>query len=57
MYVTPNFTTKEAVKRGDTVTIFSPGPYPAPQEGSGAVEGPHYPKPHKWYANVTLKGG
>ena len=61
MYVTPNFTTKkefkEAVKRGDIVTVFSPGPFPAPTNGTTAIEGPHYPKPHKWYASVTLKEG
>ncbi len=60
-YVNPNFRTKkqlkEAVKNGDTVTVFSPGPFPAKQNGRETVEGPHYPKPHSWYAQVEVKDG
>ena len=26
-------------------------------DGPEVVEGPHYPKPHRWYAAVTLKDG
>jgi hypothetical protein len=26
-------------------------------DGPGAIEGPHYPKPHKWYAAVVVKDG
>jgi hypothetical protein len=25
--------------------------------GTETVEGPHYPKPHTWYAKVTMKNG
>lgn len=61
MYVDPNFKTKkalrEAVKAGESVTVFSPGPYAAPQNGRCAVEGPHYPQPHKWYGVVKVKDG
>lgn len=61
MYVSPNFKTKkalkEAVKRGDRVTVFSPGPFPASQNGKECVEGPHYPEPHKWYAEVQVVDG
>jgi hypothetical protein len=61
MYVDPNFKTKkalkEAVKNGDEVTVFSPGPFPCPQNGDVPVEGPHYPKPHSWYAVVVVKDG
>ena len=61
MYVNPNFKTKkalkEAVKNGDRVEVFSPGPFPAKQNGEDAVEGPHYPKPHSWYASVIIKDG
>lgn len=61
MYVDPNFATKkllkEAVKTGQVVLVFSPGPFPCPQNGSVAVEGPHYPKPHRWYAEVEVKDG
>jgi len=61
MYVSPNFASKkalkEAVKNGDEVTIFSPGPFPANQNGRESVEGPHYPEPHRWYAQVEVEGG
>jgi hypothetical protein len=61
MYVSPNFPSKkklkEAVKNGDEVTVFSPGPFPCPQNGQVCVEGPHYPKPHRWYATVEVKDG
>lgn len=61
MYVQPNCQSKKELKdrvaRGERVTVFSPGPFPCPREGMVAVEGPHYPKPHKWYANVIVKGG
>lgn len=61
MYVNPNFKTKKelklAVAEGKPVTIYSPGPFPAPQEGIASVEGPHYPRPHRWYASVLVKAG
>ncbi len=63
MYVSPNFPTKkalkEAVKAGQTVTVFQTGPFGGepPTEGTTSVEGPHYPKPHSWYARVTLQNG
>ncbi len=61
MYVTPNFKTKKAFKdavaKGDLVRVFSPGPFPAPTHGEVAIEGPHYPEPHKWYAQCQVEGG
>jgi len=61
MYVTPNFKTKkalkEAIKNGETVVVFSPGPFPAKTDGTEFIEGPHYPKPHTWYAKVDVKNG
>lgn len=64
MYVSPNFKTKkelkEAVAVGKTVTVFQPNNMfgtPEPTEGTVAVEGPHYPKPHSWYAQVKLSNG
>lgn len=65
MYVDPNFKTKkalkEAVKAGEKVTVFQPGPFsggiPANGNGSASVEGPHYPAPHRWYARVSVKEG
>ena len=61
MYVTPNFKTKkalkEAVKAGERVFVFSPGPWPAKTNGTESVEGPHYPEPHRWYARVEVEDG
>lgn len=61
MYVTPNFKTKkafkEAVASGQKISVFSPGPFPAPTQGKTCIEGPHYPEPHKWYAEVEIKDG
>ena len=61
MYVEGNPKTKKAlraaVQRGEALTVFSPGPYPAKRDGVENVEGPHYPEPHKWYARVVLKDG
>jgi hypothetical protein len=37
--------------------IFSPGPFPAKENGVDYVEGPHYPKAHTWYAKVEVKDG
>lgn len=61
MYVSPNFPTKKALKiavsSGQSVSVFSPGPFPAPTNGETSVEGPHYPKPHTWYARVKVENG
>lgn len=62
MYVEPNFKTKkalkEAVKNDEEVFVFSPGPFPAPDNSARcAVEGPHYPQPHTWYATVEVRDG
>jgi len=61
VYAHPNFKTKkalrEAVAAGKTVDIFSPGPWPAPENGTATVEGPHYPEPHRWYARVKVEAG
>ena len=60
MYVDPNFTTKKALKEavvaGEYVGIYDPGPFgtDSPTNGTVCVEGPHYPKPHKWYAQLTI---
>ena len=68
MYTRKNFKTKkalkEAVARGEKIEVFQPGPfggseackeYPLPRKV--ALEGPHYPKPHSWYAEaVVVKG-
>lgn len=59
MYTRENFKTKkalkEAFKAGKEIEVHSPGPFPCPRNGGVSVEGPHYPEPHKWYANVVLE--
>ena len=63
MYASKNFQTKkafkEAVAKGEVVTIYQPGPFGGnePTDGRVCVEGPHYPQPHKWYAQATLVNG
>lgn len=58
MYVSPNIRTKAELRKrvsaGEPVYVFQPGGlYPDPAHPwSGAVEGPHYPEPHRWYAQV-----
>ncbi len=62
MYTDKNFRTKKALKdavaAGEDIGVYSPGPFGGPPDnGSTAVEGPHYPEPHRWYATVTLENG
>ncbi len=61
MYCSPNYKTKkalkEAVAKGEEVSVLSPGPFPCPQEGWVALEGPHYPEPHRWYARAWVVEG
>lgn len=62
MYVSPNFKSKKALKdavaAGQRVTIFQHGLGDVPtDEARVAVEGPHYPQPHTWYAEVTVENG
>jgi len=61
MYVEPNFRTKkelkQALREGRKVGVFSVGPFPAALDGRVSVEGPHYPEPHRWYAQVEVRDG
>ena len=61
MYTTQNFKTKKALKAavaaGQLIGVYSPGPFPCPANGPVTLEGPHYPEPHKWYAQAVLKDG
>jgi len=64
MYADQDFKTKkafrEAVEAGKVVQLFQPNNFfnvKPPEEGTCAVEGPHYPAPHSWYATVTLADG
>lgn len=61
MYVMINPKSKKEIKerlaKGEKMTIFQPGPFNTGEvapNSQHAVEGPHYPEPHKWYGTVTL---
>lgn len=61
-YVIPNYKTKkelkEALKNGVNVRVFQPaGIGEIPQNGDVSLEGPHFPKPHTWYAEGTMENG
>ncbi len=60
-YVNPNFKTKKALKEalaeGKNVEVYQPGLGTVPFNGSIALEGPHFPEPHKWYASAIIKDG
>jgi len=63
MYTSRNFKTKKALKdavaSGEHIHVFQPGPFGGSEPDNGTVylEGPHYPEPHHWYAEATLKDG
>lgn len=67
MYTVKNFKTKkalkEAVQAGEKIRIYQPGGMFNPPEaqpdysGKATLEGPHYPAPHSWYAQVVMKDG
>lgn len=60
MYTERNFKTKkalkEAVANGEKIGVYQPGPFGRePKPGSKvSIEGPHYPEPHRWYAEAWL---
>jgi hypothetical protein len=60
VYTERNYKTKKeltaAFAAGKMIAIFQPGPFGGgPINGNVALEGPHYPQPHKWYASGTAK--
>lgn len=68
MYVNPNFKTKKALRNaladGQPVEVFQPNcifddtvTVTVPDNGTVYLEGPHYPQPHKWYAQGVMKDG
>ena len=71
MYASINFKTKKAFKaavdafvkgsEGTTpirpVTLFAPGLGTPKVNGTEYVEGPWFPAPHTWYAQVEVKDG
>jgi len=62
MYAVTNYQTKKAmiedVKSGKRVEVWQAGPFgPVVKDGTHCMEGPHYPQPHRWYAEVVVVGG
>ncbi len=61
MYVSPNYKSKSALRKaiaaGEEITVFAPGLGTPKDNGIETVEGPHYPEPHRWYAQVEVKDG
>lgn len=60
-YTDVNFKTKSALKKaladGKKIMVYAPGLGTIPRDGNVTLEGPHYPEPHKWYAQGTMKDG
>jgi len=62
LYTDRNFKTKADLKKafatGASISTFQPGGFFAGKtDGSIALEGPHYPAPHSWYATATIANG
>ena len=61
MYTETNFKTKKALKEavaaGKKVRLYAPGIGSPPENGTCCVEGPHYPEPHRWAAEVVVRDG
>lgn len=62
-YTIKNFKTKkelkQAIKDGEEIRCYNPGLGGDLSNFTGTVylEGPHYPKPHSWYAVGKMEGG
>ncbi len=65
-YTRENFKSKKAAKEaiaasgGQGVPAYQPGGMfhvDGLPDGMHTFEGPHYPKPHRWYGSGTVKDG
>lgn len=61
MYTTKDYTSKAAIKKdlaaGVKITCYAPGLGEVPENGTVYLEGPHYPKPHRWYGVGKMENG
>lgn len=67
MYTVKNFKTKKALKEavaaGEQIRVYQPndiaGVTSRVSHGTHQVtlEGPHFPEPHRWYAQATVVDG
>lgn len=60
MYTHEDFDTgaevKRAFKEGRKITVFQPGGmFAGETDGRVCIEGPHYPRPHRWYLSVQIE--
>lgn len=64
-YTVKNFKSKKAIREaiasGEQVEVFQPNGdlfgVKLPTNGEIALEGPHYPEPHRWYGTGKLVNG
>ena len=61
-YTVKNYKTKKALKEafanGTIIEVWQPGPFgPDVSDGTTCLEGPHYSKPHSWYASALIEDG
>lgn len=47
----------QSTKEPPIVEVFQPGLGTVPENGRIALEGPHYPEPHRWYATGVMENG
>ena len=67
MYTIKNFKTKKALKEavaaGEEVRVYQPNDmfgvtdYVSHGTHQVTLEGPHFPEPHRWYAQATVVDG
>ena len=57
-YTDKDYTSKKALREdfntGKRIHCYQPGGMFPLSTGRSTIEGPHYPKPHKWYASVLI---
>lgn len=61
-YTVTDYKSKKALRAdfdsGVIVAVYQPGPFGSTvRDGQTCLEGPHYPKPHTWYATATIRNG
>lgn len=64
-YTVKNYRTKKAIKEdlaaGNVVEVYQPNAdltgAKIPANGMITLEGPHYPEPHRWYAQGKMVNG
>ena len=61
-YTVKNYPTKKSLRAdldaGIQVEVYQAGPFgPEVKDGRIALEGPHYPQAHSWYASAYVKDG